>query len=77
MTKKEAMEKRYLTLDDLRQLDFDMLTPAIVAKYLRCDKYAINVQARQDKSRLGFNVIQIGSRVLIPREGFIKFAEGC
>ncbi len=76
MTKKEAMAKRYLTLDDLRRLDFDMLTPAIAAKYLRCAPYSITVQAHECKEKLGYPVIITNRRVKIPRIGFINYMEG-
>ena len=43
---------------------------------LRCDSQSINLQAKEDPSKLGFPVIVMGSRVRIPKAGFIKFCEG-
>ena len=64
------------TLDEVRKSEKDCLIPSDVAPLLGCNPYSINVQAKQDKERLGFPVIMLGERVKIPREGFIAFFEG-
>lgn len=63
-------------LDDLKRLPDLFLTPAQVARVLKCRPYAINVQARQDPTRLGFPVCVTGTRVRIPREAFIRWVDG-
>lgn len=67
--------KKY-TLADIEAMDRDFLTPAIVAGCLGWDQYSINLQAKADASRLGFPVIMAGTRVLIPKEGFLRFCQG-
>lgn len=76
MTIKEANEKKNLSLDDLREIDSDFLTPQIAAKFLRCAPYSINLQAMEDPQKLGYRVNVQGKRVRIPRLAFIKFMEG-
>ena len=65
-----------MTLDDLRQMDTEVLTPAVVGKVLHCDPYAISLQARDCPAALGFPVIRTGTRTRIPRLAFIRFLEG-
>lgn len=65
-----------MTLAQIRESEKDMLTPADVAPVLGVNPYSINIQARDDPSRLGFPVARIGCRVKIPREGFLAWMEG-
>ena len=76
MTLKEAKSRKELTLQDLREIESDFLIPAVVAKVLHCDPYAINVQAHADASKLGYKVNIQKRRVRIPRLAFIKYMEG-
>lgn len=62
-----------MTLKQIEALSKEMLTPSDVAAYLECDPQLIRIQAHQDKSKLGFPVIIAGSRVKIPKEGFIRY----
>jgi hypothetical protein len=64
------------TLAELRNSTKEFLTPTDIAPLLGCNPYTINVQAKQDKSKLGFPVVIMGSRVRIPRLGLIAFIEG-
>lgn len=64
------------TLDDLRACEKPFLIPKDIAPIMRCDPYNINLQAKKDPSKLGFPVSVIGSRVKIPRVGFIRWYEG-
>lgn len=41
-----------LTLDDLKAMDREILTPAIVARVLGCDPCYIRLQARADPKAL-------------------------
>lgn len=61
------------TLQEIEICPKTMLTAADIAPFLKCDPYNINVQAHEDPSMLGFPVIVIGTRVKIPREGFVNF----
>ena len=65
-----------MTLAEIRESEKDYLTPKDVAPILGCNPYAINVQARNDPARLGFPVCLIGSRVKIPKDGFLKWYRG-
>ena len=71
--KKNAVGFR--TIDDIRNCDKDFLIPSDIAKVLGCDQYSINLQAQSDPSKLGFPVCVMGSRVRIPRLGFIRWYE--
>ena len=64
------------TLQEIEACEKTMLVPADVAGYLRCDAYSINIAARDNPEALGFPVIKMGSRVKIPKEGFVRFCRG-
>lgn len=70
------MSKAERALEDILHCDRVLLTPAQVAPVLGCAPYAINIQAREDASKLGFPVIMIGTRVKIPRLSFLQFIGG-
>jgi len=65
-----------MTLDDIRKIDREFLTPAQVAEVLGCDPQGIRVWARQRPDGLGFPVCIVGSRTKIPRIAFIRWMEG-
>lgn len=65
-----------MNLEEIRSSTKDVLTPTDVAPVLGCHPYAINAQAKQDASKLGFPVCLIGTRVKIPRIGFLKWFYG-
>ena len=65
-----------MTLTELEAMTEDVLTCAEVAPVLMVNPQSIRLQAAECPERLGFPVICIGSRVLIPREGFINFMKG-
>lgn len=62
-----------MTFDELEKSDKDFLTPEDVSGVLGCHPYSINVQAREDITKLGFPAAKIGTRVRIPRLGFIRW----
>ena len=62
-----------MTVDDIRHMDRDFLTPAIVGPVLGRNPYSINIQAHKDPSKLGFPVCVCGRRVSIPRLGFLHW----
>ena len=64
-----------MTYAEIVQSDKDMLIPADVADLLGCKPYSINVQAQQDISKLGFPASLIGTRVKIPRLGFLHWMQ--
>ena len=65
-----------MTLDEIRSSKKEFLVPSDVAPVIGCDPYSINVQAREDIRALGFPCCRIGSRVKIPRIGFLRWMEG-
>ena len=65
-----------MTLDEIKAIDREYLTPAQVASVIGCDPQAIRVWARQRPQELGFPVICVGSRVKIPKWGFIRHMTG-
>lgn len=61
------------TLEEIERCGKAMLIPADVAEYLGADPQSIRLQARANAAALGFPVIVIGNRTIIPREGFVRF----
>jgi hypothetical protein len=65
-----------MTIEAIKALDREFLTPAEIAPILGCNAQDIRWQARTAPERLGFPVIIIKSRTKIPRRGFIRWMEG-
>jgi len=65
-----------MTFKEICECEKDVLKPADIAQVLGCDPYTINVYAKKCPERLGFPVLMIGSRVKIPKQGFIAFWTG-
>lgn len=65
-----------MTLDDIKAIDREFLTPAQVAEILNCSAHGVRIWARQRPEQLGFPVCIIGTRVRIPKRPFIQFMEG-
>ena len=68
-------KKKMRTIQDIRECEKEFLVPEDVEGVLKCDRYSINLQAQSDPSKLGFPVCVMGSRVRIPRLGFIRWYE--
>lgn len=64
------------TLQEIKDCPKEILAPADVAGVLSCDPYNITLQAKSNPALLGFPVIVMGSRVKIPKAGFVRFMEG-
>lgn len=62
-----------MKLDEMRGSEKEFLTPEDVAEVIGCKAHAINLQARSDPSALGFPVCMMGTRVRIPRQGFLHW----
>ena len=65
-----------MTIEDIKQMSKDILTPNEVAKILGCDPNLIRYQAKQDIRQLGFPASKLGTRIKIPRQAFIAWFEG-
>lgn len=64
------------TLAEVEQASVEMLLAKDIAPIFNTDPQSIRLQAREDSSKLGFPTVCIGTRVYIPREGFIRFCRG-
>lgn len=62
-----------MTFNQILESEKDFLVPREVAEVLGCAPYSINVQAKEDPGKLGFPVVMLGTRVLIPRLAFIRW----
>ena len=62
-----------MTLQEIRETEKEFLTPDDIREVLGCSPYSINVQAKEDASKLGFPVMILGTRVKIPRLGFLHW----
>jgi len=62
---------RKLKIEDIESIKKEFLIPEDIASFLGCDKYSINVQAQKNPDKLGFPVVILGSRIRIPKEGFV------
>lgn len=65
-----------MTIEDIKQMDKEILTPGDIAPILGCDPNLIRYQAKIDVNSFGFPVCKLGSRIKIPREAFVKWFEG-
>ena len=64
-----------MTIEDIKKMDKEILTPCDIAPLLNCDPNLIRWQAKQDVKQLGFPASKMGSRVKIPKQGFINWWE--
>jgi hypothetical protein len=62
-----------MTLEEIEAIDKTMLLATDVAPFLECDDGVIRWQAQNEPEKLGFPVIVMGSRVKIPKEGFLFY----
>ena len=65
-----------MTIEEIRASDKTMLTPADVAPILKCNAYSLNITARNNIRALGFPASLVGTRLKIPRIGFIRWFDG-
>ena len=65
-----------MTLDEIRQSDKTILTPSDIAPVLGCHPYSLNVAAKANIKALGFPASLIGTRLKIPRVGFLRWYDG-
>lgn len=65
-----------MTLESVKFMTAEVITPAVASELLGCDPQWLRIAARTRPDLLGFPVIVMGSRVKIPRRAFIRFLEG-
>lgn len=64
------------TLKEIEACESEFLTPKDISKILGCGDHSIRVQAARCPEKLGFPVSVIGTRVKIPKQGFLRFMRG-
>lgn len=64
-----------MTYEEMLVSDKAFLRTEDVAEVLGCHPYSINAQAQQDPAKLGFPVCVTGTRVRIPRLGFLHWMQ--
>ena len=62
-----------MTLSEIKGSEAVCLTPKDVAPVLGVDPHSIRLQAREYPEFLGFPVIVVGNKTLIPRKSFLQF----
>lgn len=65
-----------MTIEDIKKMDKEILTPDDIAPLLKCDPNLIRYRAKEDIKQLGFSAARIGTRVKIPKQAFIIWYEG-
>lgn len=63
-------------IDELMECSKAFLDCSDIAPFLKCDAQDIRSQAQSDPRKLGFPVCIVGTRVKIPREGFLRWFKG-
>lgn len=62
-----------MTFKEIENSDVLYLLADDVAPILKLNSQCLRSQAQSDPTKLGFPVIVVGTRVRIPREGFLHF----
>ena len=65
-----------MTMTEILASDRDMLTPLDVAEVLGSNPQTVRETAKQHPERIKYPFTFVGSRMKIPRIGFIKWMEG-
>ena len=69
-------ERIRYTLADLEDMTDDTITPAIAGDVLGCTGFLIGKMCQNEPEKVPFPFICIGRKTIIPRLGFIRWAEG-
>lgn len=64
-----------MTLEELKAMDREFITPAIAASIIGCDPNGIRFAAHHEPDGLNFPTSIIKTRVKIPRRPFIRYVE--
>ncbi len=62
-----------MTLDNIKAMKKEYITPKIAASIIGCDPQGIRIAAHTEPESLGFPVCVMQTRVRIPRRPFIDF----
>ena len=63
-------------LQDLRDMEDDVITPAIAGDVLGCTGFLLGRMCHDEPEKVRFPFQCIGNKTIIPREGFIAWMEG-
>ena len=63
-------------LQDLRDMTDDTITPAIAGDVLGCTGFLLGRLCHENPEKVPFPFLCIGNKTIIPRLGFINWAEG-
>ena len=63
-------------LQDLRDMEDDVITPAIAGDVLGCTGHLLGRMCHDEPEKVQFHFQCIGNKTIIPREGFIAWMEG-
>ena len=69
------MKVRY-RLQDLRDMEDDVITPAIAGDVLGCTGFLLGRMCHDEPEKIQFPFQCIGNKTIIPRLGFINWMEG-
>ena len=63
-------------LADLRDMEDDVITPAIAGDVLGCTGFLLGRMCHEEPEKVDFPFLCVGNKTIIPREGFIAWMEG-
>lgn len=66
---------RKITLEEVETNTSETMDISEVALFLGMDTQCMRSQAQEDSSKLGFPVIIVGRRIVVPRRGFLYFVK--
>ena len=64
-----------MTLQELREMTDDTITPAQAADVLGCTGFLLGRMCQEEPQKVPFPFICIGNKTIIPRLGFIRWME--
>lgn len=65
-----------MDISEIERSAKQVLTPADIAPVLGVNPQSLRMQAQKDVRQLGFPAAVIGTRVIIPRDGFLAWMKG-
>ena len=69
-------KKGKYSLEDIRDMTDDVITPAIAGDVLGCTGFLLGRMCHEEPEKIRFNFQCIGNKTIIPRLAFISFMEG-
>lgn len=65
-----------LTLEEIRRMEKDTITPEEASGPLGCTGHLLTVKCHEKPEEVKFPFLCIGNRTIIPRIGFLNWMEG-